>query len=59
MVSHYLIVAGYDDDSFVVVEPVRGYRTISFERLDRYRQPFNNAALAFSANAAPAVAPGG
>lgn len=49
MASHYLVVAGYDDDSFVVVEPVRGFRTISFERLARYRAPFNNAALVLSA----------
>ena len=52
MVSHYLIVAGYDQDGFVVVEPVRGYRTISFERLARYRRPFSDAALVFSASAA-------
>lgn len=57
MMSHYLIVAGYDQDSFVVVEPVRGYRTISFERLARYRRPFDDAALVFSASVAPAVAP--
>ncbi len=58
MISHYLIVAGYDHDRFVVVEPVRGYRTISFERLARYRRRFNDAALVFSANPAPAITHG-
>ncbi|MBI3437620.1 MAG: hypothetical protein HY054_03015 [Proteobacteria bacterium] len=48
MVSHYVVVAGYDAHRFVVVEPVRGYRTISFDRLDRYRRPYDNAALVLS-----------
>jgi hypothetical protein len=49
MVNHYLLVVGYEDDRFVVVEPVVGYRTISFERLERYREPFQEAAIVFSA----------
>lgn len=53
--DHYLVVVGYHDDTFVVVEPVMGYRTIRFNRLARYREHFNNAALVFSStNAAPA-----
>lgn len=56
MVGHYLVVAGHDQGRFVVVEPVRGFRTISFERLARYRRPFNDAALVFSSNVLPAVA---
>jgi predicted double-glycine peptidase len=51
MVSHYLVVVGYDGGRFVVLEPVRGFRTIRFERLARYRRPFNDAALVFSAGA--------
>jgi hypothetical protein len=53
MVDHYLVVVGHDEDNFVVVEPVRGFRTISFKKFDRYREPFDNAAIVFSA------APGG
>jgi hypothetical protein len=49
MVSHYLVVTGYEGRRFVVVEPVRGYRTISFERFARYRAPFANASLVLSA----------
>jgi len=49
MVNHYLLVVGYDDDRFVVIEPVMGYRTISYDRLERYREPFRNAAMVFSA----------
>jgi hypothetical protein len=48
MVNHYLVVVGYEDDKFVVVEPVMGYRTLSHERLERYREAFNNAAVVFS-----------
>jgi predicted double-glycine peptidase len=51
MVSHYLVVAGYDAHHFVVVEPVRGYRTISFERFARYRAPYADASLVLSAAA--------
>jgi hypothetical protein len=55
MIDHYLVVVGYHDDTFVVVEPVMGYRTIRFNRLERYRRAFNDAALVFSMrDAAPA-----
>jgi hypothetical protein len=49
MVDHYLLVVGHDEDRFVVVEPVRGYRTISAQKLGRYREPFGDAAIVFSA----------
>jgi hypothetical protein len=49
MVDHYLLVAGYDGDRFIVVEPVRGFRTISATKLSRYREHFGNAAIVFSA----------
>ncbi len=49
MVDHYLLVVGHDDDHFVVVEPVRGYRTISAQKLGRYREHFGDAAIVFSA----------
>lgn len=55
MVGHYMVVAGYEHDRFVVVEPVQGFRTISFERLARYRRAFTDAAIVFSANAPPAA----
>lgn len=54
MVDHYLVVAGHSGNRFVVVEPVRGYRTISFEKLERYRKRFDDAAIVFSAPARPA-----
>lgn len=50
MVNHYLLLVGYDRDRFVVVEPVMGYRTITFERLARYRRDFDDAAIVFSAS---------
>lgn len=50
MVNHYLLVVGHDGDHFVVVEPVMGYRTISFRRLERYRDAFDDAAIVFSSN---------
>lgn len=53
MVDHYLLVVGYDDERWVVVEPVMGYRTISHDKLTRYRRPFQNAAVVFSATRAP------
>jgi hypothetical protein len=53
LVDHYLLLVGYDRDRFVVVEPVMGYRTISFERLARYRRAFDDAAVVFSATPAP------
>lgn len=48
MLNHYVLVAGYEGDTFVVLEPVAGLRTISAERLARYRAPFGNAAIVFS-----------
>jgi hypothetical protein len=48
MVDHYVLVVGYDEERWVVVEPVMGYRTISHDKLARYRRPFNNAAIVFS-----------
>lgn len=66
MVNHYVLIVGYENDTFVAVEPVMGFRTISFDRLDRYREPFGNAALVFSGSrprpaggAAAATAPTG
>lgn len=50
MLNHYVLVAGYEGDTFVVLEPVAGLRTISAERLARYREPFGNAAIVFSKN---------
>lgn len=49
LVDHYLLVVGYEDETFVVVEPVMGYRTISFTKLARYRRAFDDAAIVFSA----------
>jgi hypothetical protein len=48
MVDHYLLLVGYEADTFVVVEPLMGYRTISADRLARYREPFGDAAIVFS-----------
>lgn len=48
MLNHYLVVVGYEGDRFVVMEPVAGLRTISAERLQRYRAPFGNAAIVLS-----------
>jgi hypothetical protein len=48
VVDHYLLVVGYEGDMFVVVEPVMGYRTIGFDKLDRYREHFQDAAIVFS-----------
>ncbi|MBS0384220.1 MAG: C39 family peptidase [Proteobacteria bacterium] len=53
MVSHYLVVAGYDAHRFVVVDPVRGYRTITFDRFERYRRPYADAALVLSGSRRP------
>lgn len=58
MVDHYLLVVGYEDDYFVVVEPVMGYRTISAQRLARYRRSFDEASIVFSAPETAASAPG-
>lgn len=48
MLNHYVVVAGHDGDKFVILEPVMGLRTISAERLTRYREAFGNAAIVFS-----------
>src|SRR5262249_22067225 len=48
LVSHYVVIVGYDSTGFAIVEPVHGYRTISFGKLARYRRPFADAALVFS-----------
>ncbi|MFN4023888.1 MAG: C39 family peptidase [Hyphomonas sp.] len=48
MVNHYVLAAGYQDDTFIVMEPVMGLRTIRAERLARYRDPFGGAAIVFS-----------
>ncbi|MEZ6023144.1 MAG: hypothetical protein R3C16_06980 [Hyphomonadaceae bacterium] len=53
MVNHYLLVVGYGEDRFVVIEPVMGYRTISFEKLERYRRAFGDAAIVFSGQGPP------
>lgn len=60
MVDHYLLVVGYDRRDFAVIEPVMGFRIISFQRLQRYRRAFNNAAVVFSGRPgqAPAQASG-
>lgn len=51
LVDHYVVVVGYDSDRIVVVEPVMGYRTISYARLERYRENSGDAALVISAPA--------
>ena len=48
MVDHYLLLAGYENDTFVVVEPVMGFRTIKADTLRRYRKSFGDAAIVFS-----------
>lgn len=48
MLNHYVLVAGYEGARFVVLEPVAGLRTISAERLSRYRAAFGNAAIVAS-----------
>jgi hypothetical protein len=45
MVSHYLLVIGYGQDKFVVLDPVMGYRTIGADKLERYRKAFGDAAI--------------
>lgn len=49
MVSHYLLVIGHGQDKFVVLDPVMGFRTISADRLERYRKAFGDAAIVSSA----------
>jgi hypothetical protein len=48
MINHYVLVSGYEGETFVALEPVLGFRTISFDRLKRYRRPFGDAAIVFS-----------
>lgn len=48
LVNHYLLVAGYEGDTLVVLEPVMGFRTISADKLERFRAPFGDAAIVFS-----------
>lgn len=48
LLNHYVLITGYDGGTFIVMEPVMGLRTISAERLARYRAPFQNAAIVFS-----------
>lgn len=57
MVDHYLVVVGYNEKTAVVVEPVMGYRTLSFERLERYREAFGDAAIVMSRAAGAATQP--
>lgn len=58
VVNHYLLIVGYQNQTFVVVEPVMGYRTISFSKIARYREAFGDAAMVFSGQpgARPAAA---
>ncbi|MFN7055961.1 hypothetical protein [Hyphomonas sp.] len=48
LVDHYVIAAGHEPGSFVVMDPVWGLRTIRTARLARYREAFGNAAIVFS-----------
>jgi ABC-type bacteriocin/lantibiotic exporter with double-glycine peptidase domain len=57
MVNHYVVVVGYDHDQFAIVEPVQGFRTITQERLERYREGFQDAALVMSAQPAAQAPP--
>jgi len=58
VVNHYLLIVGYQDQTLVVLEPVMGYRTISFSKIARYREAFGDAAMVFSGQpgARPAAA---
>lgn len=58
VVNHYLLIVGYQDETFVVLEPVMGYRTISFSKIARFREAFGNAAMVFAGapGARPALA---
>jgi hypothetical protein len=53
MVNHYLLVIGYGQSKgetrFVVLDPVMGYRTISADKLERYRRAFGDAAIVSAA----------
>jgi len=57
MVNQHLLVVGYEDDRFVVVEPVMGYRTISAQRFSRCRRAFEDASIVLSAPGGPAPRP--
>lgn len=48
LLDHYVLVVGFDDTKFVLLDPIMGYRTISAEKLSSYREPFENAAIVFS-----------
>lgn len=48
LLSHYVLVVGHGAERFALLDPVTGYRTISRERLARYRAPFGDAALLLS-----------
>jgi hypothetical protein len=52
MGSHYVLVVGYADDRFVLLDPIMGYRTISRARLRKFRDDSGDAALVFSARPA-------
>jgi hypothetical protein len=58
MIDHYLVAAGYEGDTFAVMEPVMGYRTIRAAKLARYRAPFGDAAIVFSGPPRPVAPPG-
>ncbi len=51
LLDHYVLVAGYSENRFALLDPVLGFRTISAARLARYRSEFDEAAIVFSARA--------
>ncbi len=55
VVDHYLVITGYNEDQWIVLEPVMGFRTMSKQKLTRYREKFDDAALVFSAPAKPSA----
>lgn len=48
LLDHYALVVGYDEEKFVLLDPLLGYRTISYGKLEKYRKEFNDAAIVFS-----------
>jgi hypothetical protein len=48
MGSHYVLVVGYSEDRFVLLDPIMGYRTIGRGRLESFRGGFAEAAIVFS-----------
>jgi hypothetical protein len=52
MGSHYVLVVGYSDDRFVLLDPIMGYRTIGRGRLETFRDGFSDAAIVFSSKPA-------